>query len=56
MAVIGELKHAGVETYDEIALGVESAWPVSFPAELQAPAATLPQAEEAAFPSIPTTA
>jgi hypothetical protein len=45
-----------MENYDGIALGVESAWPVFVLAELQAPAATLPQAEEAAFPSIPTTA
>lgn len=45
-----------MDTYDEVALGVESAWPVFVLAELQAPAATLSHTEEAAFPSIPTTA
>jgi hypothetical protein len=45
-----------MDTYDEVALGVESAWPVFVVAELQAPAATLSHTEEAAFPLIPTTA
>ena len=53
---MGGLQHAGMETDDEVALGVESAWPVFVLAELQAPVATLPQTEEAAFPSIPITA
>jgi hypothetical protein len=45
-----------MDTYDEVALGVESAWPVFVLAELQARVATLTQTEEPAFPSIPTTA
>jgi hypothetical protein len=45
-----------METDDEVALGVESAWPIFVLAEFQAPAASLPHTEEAAFPSIPTTA
>ena len=53
---MGAPQHAGMETHDDMALGVEAAWPVFVLAELQAPAATLPQAEEATFPSIPTTA
>jgi len=53
---MGVLQHAGMETYDEVALGVESAWPVFVLAGLQAVAATLPETEEAPFPSIPTTA
>jgi hypothetical protein len=52
---MGALQHAGMETYDEVALGVESAWPVFVLAELQAVAATPRETEEAAFPSIPTT-
>ena len=47
-------QHAGMETDDEVALGVESAWPVFVLAAQRA--ATLSQTEEAAFPSIPTTA
>ena len=47
-------QHAGMETDDEVALGVESAWPVFVLAALRA--ATLSQTEEAAFPSNPTTA
>ena len=46
----------GMETYDAVALGVESAWPVFVLGALEAPAATLPETEEAAFPSIPITA
>ncbi len=52
---MGALQHAAMETYDEVALGVESAWPVFVLAGLEAAAATLPKTEEAAFPSIPTT-
>ena len=50
------LQHAEMETYDEVALGVESAWPAFVLPELKAAVPTLPETEEAAFPSIPTTA
>jgi hypothetical protein len=53
---MGVPQHAEMQTYDEIALGVESAWPVFVLAGLQAVAATPSETEEPAFPSIPTTA
>jgi hypothetical protein len=45
-----------MNTYDEVALGVESAWPAFVLADIPPLAATPPKSEESAFPSIPTTA